>query len=105
MQLIITRVKLKPDSTAAVVQLFTETNPDLVRDEPDWLGARMLVDQKSDTVTVIASWQNVASYHALNSSEAFQAAMGQFAQYFASPPEITINDVLVDMTPESILME
>lgn len=102
MQMVITKVKLKPGSTEACAQLFRETNPDLVRNQPDWLGARMAVDREKDTVTVMASWRNVASYEALSKSEPIQATMGRFAQLFASPPEVTVNDLVVDMTPENI---
>lgn len=102
MHLVVTKVKLKPGSTEACTQLFQETNPDLVRSKPDWLGARMAVDRENDVITVIASWRNVASYEALAKSAAFQVAMAQFARLFASPPEITVNDVLLDMTPDSV---
>lgn len=62
----------------------------------------MAVDRENDVITVIASWRNMVSYEALAKSAAFQAAMAQFARLFASPPEITVNDVLLDMTPDSV---
>lgn len=102
MQMVITKVKLKPGSIDACAQLFRETNPDLVRNEPDWLGARMVVDRDNDTVTVMATWRTVASYEAFSKAQSFQATIGRFQQLFASPPDITVNDLVVDMTPESI---
>mgnify|MGYP000430434041 CR=1 FL=1 len=103
MKMVVTKVKLKPGSTESCAQLFRETNPDLVRDQPDWLGACMMVDQDNDMVTVMASWRDATSYEALAKSEAFQATMARFVGLFASPPEITVNDVVVEMTPENIV--
>ena len=102
MKVVITKVKLKPGLADACAKLFRETNPVLVREEPDWLGARMVVDRENDVVTVMATWRNGTSYEALANSERFTTTMASFAQLFASPPEITVNDVLVDMTPQSI---
>lgn len=102
MKVVVTKVKLKPGSADACAELFRETNPVLVREEPDWLGARMAVDRENDVVTVMATWRDGTSYEALAKSERFKTTMAGFAPLFASPPEITINDVLVDMTPESI---
>ena len=103
MQLVVTKVKLKPGSAKAFAQLFKDTNPELVREEADWLGARLVVDQENNVVTVLATWQNLDSYEALASSERFKTAMAGFAPFFASAPEITAHDILVDMTPASIV--
>ncbi len=102
MQMVTTRVKLKPGEIDACARLFETTNPDLVRHEADWLGARMAVDRTSNTITVMAVWRTAEAYQRLSSSAAFQNAMKQFASLFASPPEITVSDVLVEMTPESV---
>lgn len=102
MHMVMTKVRLKPGSTGACIMLFHATNPDLVRNEPDWLGARMVVDRENDTATVMATWRNIASYKAFSKSEPFLAAMGRFGPLFASPPEVTMHDLVVDMTPESI---
>ncbi|MGI9354417.1 MAG: putative quinol monooxygenase [Rhizobiaceae bacterium] len=87
MHLVITKVKLKQDSVEDCVRLFKETNPTPVQSEPDWLGAKMVVDRESDVVTVMAVWRNAASYEALAKSEHFKTTMSGFAQLFASPPE------------------
>ncbi len=102
MQMVITKVKLKPGEIDACARLFEMTNPDLVRHETDWLGARMAVDRSSDTITVMALWRTAEAYRRLSSSAAFRSAMEKFSALFASPPEITITDVLVEMTPESV---
>ena len=39
MFLAITAIKLKPSLIGAFLRLFQETNPRLVADQPDWLGA------------------------------------------------------------------
>lgn len=102
MQMVITKVKLKPGTTEACASLFEMTNPDIVRGEPDWLGARMVVDQKTEAITVMALWRTAKSYHTMTASSSFQNVMREFGQFFASPPEITVTDVLVDMTPDSL---
>jgi quinol monooxygenase YgiN len=48
-------------------------------------------------VTVIAQWRDASSYEALRDSEEFQATMAQFAQRFAGPPRVSINEILVQM--------
>ena len=102
MHLIVTRVKLKPGAIEQCIQLFEETNPALVKGEPDWLSARMVVDRENDVVTVMATWTDVSSYQTLAESDRFRKTMSEFAPLFASPPDITINDIVVDMTRESI---
>lgn len=102
MHVVMTRVRVKPGSMDACIRLFEASNPALVRNEPDWLGARMVVDRQNDTVTVMATWRNIASYKTLSKSQPFQAAMARFGPLFASQPEITVNELVVDMTPENI---
>ncbi len=99
MYVVMTRVKLKPGTQETCAKLFEETNPDLVRGEPDWLGARMIFDHETELVTVFATWKNVQSYKRLSSSLQFQQAMKRFGELFAAPPEVSVNSVLVEMMP------
>lgn len=101
MFVVITRVKLKPDSAKLCAKIFEETNPELVADEADWLGARMMIDPETNIVTVTANWRNASSYERLSSSEGFQQTMAQFRTLFDGPPEISINNLLVEMAPRS----
>lgn len=103
MRMVITKVKLKSGSAESCAELFNKTNPDLVRNEPDWLGARMVIDRETDTMTVLALWRNTSAYEAMANRPAFQNTMKQFSEYFTAPPEITLTDVLVEMTPDSVL--
>ena len=103
MHIAVTKVKLKPGTAADCARLFEETNPALVRDQPDWLGAQMAFDAETNTVTVIAQWKDIESYQRLSGSSTFQQAMGKFAAFFAGPPEITSMEVLVDMKPEDLV--
>ena len=102
MHIVMTRVKLRDGTSGQCAELFRSTNPDLVKDEQDWLGAKMLFDSESSTVTVLASWKNKESYKALSATPKFQATMQEFARFFASPPEITTHDLLVEMSSETI---
>ena len=102
MQMVITRVQVKPGAVDACAALFGKTNPDLVRNQPDWLEARMVVDRDTDTITVMALWQNAHSYHEMRNTSAFRDVMQGFGEFFASPPDVSINDVLVDMTADCV---
>ena len=99
MHVVITRIKLKPGVYKRCAELFQKTNPDLVSGEPDWLGAQMIFDHETDIVTVLATWQDTNSYKRLNASSEFQQTMREFGEFFASPPEISMNQVLVEMKP------
>ncbi|MEL6642117.1 MAG: antibiotic biosynthesis monooxygenase, partial [Pseudomonadota bacterium] len=100
MYIAMTRVRLKPGTAADCAALFEATNPKLVATETDWLGAKMIFDPESEIVTVLATWKTKDAYKHLHQSATFQDTMKQFAAFFAGPPEISMNDVLVDMTPE-----
>ena len=97
MYVVMTRIKLKPGTYEICAELFRETNPDLVSTETDWLGARMLFDHDTDVLTVLATWRDTKSYQRLRASPKFQNIMQKFGRHFASPPEISMNEVLVDM--------
>jgi len=99
MYVVMTRVKLRSGTSDQCAELFRESNPDMVSEEKDWLGARMIFDSETNIVTVLATWRNAESYKNLSASPRFQKTMQEFGQFFASPPEITTNDVLVDMVP------
>ena len=102
MFVVMTRVKLKPDSANICAKIFEDSNPELVANEPDWLGARMLFDPQANIVTVIANWKNAEAYQQLSSSEKFQNTMMQFRDLFDGPPEISINNLLVEMKPRGL---
>ena len=59
----------------------------------------MMFDPETDIVTVLATWLTVAAYKRLSESVEFQRAMGSFGVLFAAPPEISINELLVEMAP------
>lgn len=101
MYVIMTRVKLREGTSEQCAELFERSNPGLVSNEQDWLGARMIFDSHTNVVTVLASWRNPSSYKAMSAKPSFQNTMKEFSSFFASAPEITVNDVLVDMVPQS----
>ena len=82
MKAVVTRVTLKPGTADRVAALFEETNPSLVRDQPEWRGAKMLVDRTTDAVTVIALWRSEDAYRAFAAGEAFRQTMARFAPPF-----------------------
>ena len=102
MYLVITRVALKPGAEGKVAALFEQTNPDLVRAHPDWLGADMAFDPDTGTMSVIARWRRREGYEALAGSKAFGKVMAGFAPHFAGPPQVSIAKLLVHMPADSV---
>ncbi|NBD30171.1 MAG: hypothetical protein GVY31_09040 [Alphaproteobacteria bacterium] len=99
---VVTQVDLKPGAGPLVAALFEETNPPLVRDQPGWLGAEMLLDQDSDAVIVIARWRDPAAYKALADSPEFRETMQRFSEHFAGPPRVRVCKTGATMTPQSV---
>lgn len=93
----ITKVQLKPGAVDAVKELFAETNPALVADQPDWIEAKFTADRSTNQVTVLAFWKNAESYKTFSASDNFRQTMGRFAPHFAGPPEVSLNEILFEM--------
>jgi quinol monooxygenase YgiN len=96
--IVLTRVKLHAGTVEKCAELFRQSNPDIVSEEQDWHGAQMIFDSETDVVTVLAKWSDASSYRRMSDSPKFKKAMSEFGQFFASAPEVSVNDVLVDMT-------
>jgi len=97
MYVVMTRVKLHAGSDQKCAELFRQSNPEIVGDEQDWYSAQMIFDSETNIVTVLATWSDANSYRQMSNSPKFKMAMSEFSQFFASAPEISVNDVLVDM--------
>jgi heme-degrading monooxygenase HmoA len=97
MYVVMTRVKLRPGTSEKCAELFRQTNPDVVEDEADWLGAQMIFDNETNIVTVLAIWRDAESYRKMSASDKFKSTMSRFSQYFAAAPEVSVNRVLVDI--------
>lgn len=98
MYVVMTRVKLHEGSGEKCAELFRQSNPKIVADEQDWHSAQMIFDSDTNVVTVLATWSDASSYRRMSTSPKFKKAMSEFGQFFASAPEISVNDVLVNMT-------
>ena len=92
-----TTVQLKKDATNEVLELFKSTNPELVRDEPDWIRATFSTISAEDLVIVRAEWKSKESYVEFSNSEKFKETMGKFGNYFAEKPKVIISKVLFEM--------
>lgn len=97
MFVVMTRVRLRPGTSEQCADLFRQSNPDLVGNEQDWHGAQMIFDSETDILTVLATWSDVDAYRQMSGSQKFRNAISEFSQFFASAPEVTVNDLLVDM--------
>lgn len=94
---VLTTVKVSEGSIDELAGLFDATNSGLVAGHDDWLGAWFTANRVTNEVTVIAQWRDVSSYEVLRNSEGFQTTMALFAQRFAGPPKVSINEILVQM--------
>ena len=97
MFVVITKVQLKPGTVDVVRALFEATNPMLVESQMDWVEAKFTADRSADQVTVLAFWKTAEAYQAFRSSDSFRQVMSQFGQYFAGPPEVSVNEILFEM--------
>ncbi|HUW01566.1 MAG TPA: antibiotic biosynthesis monooxygenase [Acidimicrobiales bacterium] len=95
--LAVTTVRVDPGSIDALAELFAETNPALVAEHDDWLGAWFSADREDGEICVIARWRSAASYEQLRASEAYHTTMQQFAASFLAPPEVRLYEVAVEM--------
>ncbi len=94
---VITTVQVQPGSIDDLAALFDQTNRALVAGHDDWLGAWFTTNRDNNEVTVIARWRNADSYQRLRDSDEFQATMAKFAESFAGPPSVAVNEILVEM--------
>lgn len=96
---VLTTIPVREGSIDEVARRFEETNPPLVADQADWLGAWFTGSRERSEITNIALWRSAESYEQLRRSEAFQATMSQFSDLFVGPPTVSINELLVEMEP------
>jgi heme-degrading monooxygenase HmoA len=94
---VITKVKVQSGSIDELATLFDETNRSLVAAHEDWKGAWFTANRETNEVTVIARWSDPESYTRLRNSEEFGQVMSRFAERFVGPPEVTVNELLVEM--------
>jgi quinol monooxygenase YgiN len=94
---VVTTVKVEEGSIDELAALFDATNRDLVAGHDDWLGAWFTANRETSEVTVVARWTDPDSYDRLRNSDEFQATMARFAERFAGPPDVSINEILVEM--------
>ena len=96
---VLTTIPVEPGSIDDVARRFEETNRPLVENQPDWLGALFTASRERNEITNIAHWRSAEAYERLRTSDEFKATMATFADLFAGPPTVSINEVLVEMRP------
>lgn len=92
-----TTVKLNEGKTNEVLDLFKSTNPQLIRDEPNWIRASFSSVEQENIVIVRAEWKNQDSYLKFSDSEKFKLTMEKFRKFFVGKPKVTISKVLFEM--------
>lgn len=97
MYAVITHARLKPGRIDDVREIFRRTNQALVADQEDWVGAIFTANRRDDEVTVVARWKSADSYRAFAAGQAYRQAMAEFERYFAHPPTVDVNEILVEI--------
>ena len=92
-----TTVQIKDGTTSEVLALFKSTNPELVKNEEDWIRASFASDEDKNMVTVRAVWKSKESYLSFANSDKFKNTMASFSTYFESRPEVSISEILFEM--------
>ena len=95
--IVTTKVQIKSGEIDNVLELFKDTNPELVKDQSDWVKAIFSKNEESNSVVVQAYWKNKESYLKFSKSDKFQKTMQNFGKYFNSKPQVEINEILFEM--------
>lgn len=95
--IVTTKVQIKPGEVNNVLELFKNTNPELVEGQSDWVKAIFSKNEESNSVTVQAYWKNKNSYIKFSRSDKFQKTMQNFGPYFSGKPQVEINEILFEM--------
>jgi heme-degrading monooxygenase HmoA len=96
---VLTTIPVKEGLIDEVARLFEETNPALVEDQPEWRGAWFTANRQRSEITNVAHWESAEAYERLRGSDDFKQTMARFAEMFVGPPRVSINELLVQMTP------
>lgn len=92
-----TTVAVEQGSIDELARLFEATKRALIASHDDWLGAWFTANRETNEVVVIAQWRDAAPYGRLRDSTEYEAALAQFADRFVGPPQVSVNEVLVQM--------
>ncbi|NNC93781.1 MAG: hypothetical protein HKN80_14960, partial [Acidimicrobiia bacterium] len=78
-------------------EVYRRTTPDLVAGQEDWVSAIFTANRDKDTITVVARWTNAESYERFKASDEYVEVMAGLARYFAHPPTVEVNEILVEL--------
>jgi heme-degrading monooxygenase HmoA len=96
---VLTTIPVKEGSIDEVARIFEETNRALVDGHAEWRGAWFTANRQRSEITNVAHWDSAEAYERLRASDEFEQTMAQFTELFVGPPNVSINDLLVHMTP------
>ncbi len=97
MYIVTTKVKVQPGTIDEVLKRFEVTNPELVKDQDDWVKAIFTANTENNVVVVHAYWLEKESYIEFSKTQKFLDVMAGFRGFFEAPPEIEINKILFEM--------
>jgi len=70
--IVTTKVEIKPGEVNDVLELFKATNPELVKNEGDWIKAVFSKNVGKSSVMVQAYWKSKEAYLKFSKSDKFQ---------------------------------
>ena len=97
MYAVITNVRLKAGRIDDIRELFRRRNEALFADQSDWVSTIFTANRRNDEVTIVSRWSNADSYRTFAGGEAYKAMMTEFEPYFAHPPTVDVNEILVEI--------
>ncbi len=99
MYTVATQIEMKPGTIEDASGLFRQVIREHIKDRPGYISSTLNYDPETRTALVIGLWESEEHATALLDSDEYHEIMSGFAPYFAGPPERTLYEVRVHMTP------
>lgn len=89
--------QLQPGKTDEAVRIWHESATPLLKQRPGFKGAYLLGDRNTGRGVTITLWETEADATAMDTSGAYQQAIGLFAKFFVAPPAREQLEVLLQV--------
>ncbi len=89
--------QLQPGKTDESVRIFNESATPLLKERSGFKGAYVLGDPNTGRGITITLWETEADASAMDTSGAYQQAIGLFAKFFVAPPAREQFEVLLQV--------
>jgi heme-degrading monooxygenase HmoA len=89
--------QLQPGKTDEAVRVWHESATPLLKQRPGFKGTYLLGDRNTGRGVTITLWESEADAIAMDTSGAYQQAIGLFAKFFVAPPAREQFEVLLQV--------